>query len=469
MKLRTKIIATSGPSLCTQKDIEAAVLAGVSIIRINGSHGNPKAFQKVATVVRKVEKKLKTPVGLMLDLQGPKLRVGVLDPALQLKRSEVWELSATKKASQDDKIINIAFKGLSKSVSLKGRLFMDDGLIRTTVVKIEKGSVFIRVDHGGELKSRKGINIPYFQGSLPAITEKDKIDLKWGLDHKVDFIALSFVRHPKDLDALRKIVKQHPSKMEPLLIAKIEKPEAVDHLNAIIDKSDGVLIARGDLGIELNLQKVPVIQKQIIDQCRHTKTPVIVATQMLDSMRYKPIPTRAEVSDVAGSIYAGTDAVMLTGETSAGEYPLRTIEMMANIIQEVEDYNIQKLFRKKPEDFSVQNHKEAFMFHVMQLASDISAKAIVMLTKRGTLTQLLSKLHPKRPIYSLAANEVAYRKLTLYWGVFPIETKMKLAPKRIEEGMRFLKRKKIVKTGDRLIFVYWDFKVDNLNMKIVEC
>lgn len=468
MKIRTKIIATSGPSLCTYKDIEAAVKAGVSIIRINCSHGNPTAFTKIVRVVRKVEAKLKVPVGVMLDLQGPKLRVGALDPALSLKKGEIWELSASKKASQSKKVISLGFKGLAKSVKVKGRLFMDDGLIRTTVTKVAAGSVFIRVDHGGELKSRKGVNIPYFQGNLPALTEKDLLDLKWGLNNKVDFIALSFVRHPKDMVALRKIVKQH-DKAQPLLIAKIEKPEAVDKLEEIIAASDGILIARGDLGIELNLQRVPVIQKRIIDQCRHFKKPVIVATQMLDSMRHNPIPTRAEVSDVAGSIYASTDAVMLTGETSAGDYPLRTIEMMANIIQEVEDYNIQKFFRKRPEDFSIESAHEAFMFHVMQLASDISAKAIVMLTKRGTLTQLLSKLHPKRPIYSLAANEVAYRKLSLYWGVYPIEAKMKKSQKRIDEGVTFLRQRKVVKKGDRLIFVYWDFKVDNLNMKIVEC
>jgi len=253
-----------------------------------------------------------------------------------------------------------------------------------------------------------------------------------------------------------------------LVIAKIEKPEAVDDMDEIIEVSDGILVARGDLGIELSFSQVPVVQKQLIEKCRLAKKPVIIATQMLDSMRINPIPTRAEVSDVASAIYAGTDAVMLTGETSIGNHPIQATAMMQKIIRDVENHMIKKDFRKTRRDFHLKDRNEAFMFNVMQLADDIKARVIVILTKKGYLTRLISKLHPKQPVFSLALNQMSYRHMTLFWGIFPINTPMRVVGKRIDHGIRTLKDNKVVKQSDQIIFVYRDYKSDNLNLKVVK-
>ncbi|MCP5463798.1 MAG: pyruvate kinase [Deltaproteobacteria bacterium] len=466
---RTKIICTAGPSVASQSKIENLVKSGMSILRLNCSHGDNKTREEQIARVRKAEKKLGKPIGIMIDLQGPKLRVGDIPKPLMLHSGETWKLGPHLEPSEKHKTIPIGFKKLGLAVSVGGRIYMDDGLIRTQVLKKTVDEVWVKIINGGQLESRKGLNIPYYKGDLPVLSKKDKDDLKWALSQNVDFIALSFVRSANDINMLKKLIDKNIDEHTPLVIAKIEKPEAVENLQEIVKVSDGVLVARGDLGIELSLPRVPVVQKQIIEVCRKEQKPVIVATQMLDSMRYHPIPTRAEVSDVASAIYAGADAVMLTGETSAGKFPIEATKMLNQIAHEVEAHMIQKTFRKMPKDFGLASYRDAFIFNVMQMADDIQAKAIVMLTRRGRLTKVLSKLHPKQPVYSLAANHYYYRRLTLYWGVYPIETNHKLAGKRIKEGVAKLRKKSIVKKGDRLIFVFWDYQSDNLNMKIVEC
>jgi len=398
--IRTKIICTAGPTVDSDDKIEALVRKGTSIIRLNCSHGNYKSRLKHIKSIRRIEKKLDKPIGIMLDLQGPKLRVGDLKQIMYLHSNDVWQLSYGEPANEAKKIISIGFKNLPNAVSVGGRIYMDDGLIRTVVVKKNKKDVWVKILHGGPLDSHKGINIPYYKGKIPILRKKDKDDLIWGLKHGVEFVALSFVRNANDIIKLKKFIKKHSKDHIPLVIAKIEKPEAVTNMDEIIDVSDGILVARGDLGIELSLQKVPVVQKQLIEKCRLKKKPVIIATQMLDSMRLHPIPTRAEVSDVASAIYAGADSLMLTGETSSGKYPILAANMLHNIIKEVEDHMIQKIFRKTPRDFGLTTLYEAFLFNVMQLADDIQAKAIVMLTRRGVLTKIISKFHPKQPIFS---------------------------------------------------------------------
>lgn len=465
---RTKIICTAGPSVASEEKMSELVKNGMSVIRFNCSHGTPSTRLKNLRLVRQVEKKLKKPIGVMVDLQGPKLRVGDLASPLSLESGEVWQLVYNAKSDEDKKIIPHFFKELAAGVSVGDGVFMDDGLISTEVVKKQKDKIWIKIIHGGLLESRKGMNVPFFKGKISAITKKDEEDILWAVQHKVDFIALSFVRRSEDLKKLRQIIAKAKPQRWPLIVAKIEKPEAVECMNDIIGESDAVMIARGDLGIELKPEKVPVVQKQIIEQCRLLKKPVIVATQMLDSMRVHPRPTRAEVSDVASAIYAGTDAVLLTGETSTGKYPIRATSMMNRIIQEVEDHMIEKTYRKMPTDFGLTGYQEAFVFNVMQTADDIDAKAIVILNRRGIMTKVLSKLHPKQPIYSLAMNDMAYRQLNMYWGVFPIEMKSKNTSVRIKVGLDIMKAQHIVQKGDRLLFVYRDFKTDFLNMKIVE-
>lgn len=464
---RTKIICTLGPSVDSEEKIAELVKSGMSVIRLNCSHGDEKTRTSYIQKIRRVEKKLKRPISVMIDLQGPKLRVGILNEPLILRDDEIWQLTSHTDASTKEKIIPLGFSNLAKAVTIGGMIFMDDGLIHARVIKKNHKSVFVKIIHGGVLESRKGINIPYYKGKLAALNKKDRADLLWGLKHQVDLIALSFVRKASDITQLKRIIAKAKISYTPLVIAKIEKPEAVTFMDDIIKESDGILIARGDLGIEFLPEKVPVVQKTLIEHCRALKKPVIVATQMLDSMRLNPLPTRAEVSDVASAIYAGTDAVLLTGETSSGKFPIAATQMMYKIITEVEDHLIQKNFRKTPSDFGITDHKDAFVFNAMQLADDIGAKAIVMLTRTGNLTKNLSKLHPKQSIFSLAMNLTAYRQLNLYWGVFPIEMASKAASDRIESGIKILKNKKVVKTSDRLLFIYRDFKNENLNLKIV--
>ncbi len=468
--IRTKIICTTGPSVDSLDMIEKLAKAGMSLIRINCSHGNTETRNAQIKKIRLVEKKQGRPIGVMLDLQGPKLRIGDLPSPFKLHGDQVWCLSTKQKASEAKRIIPVGFEGLAHAVKVGGRIYMDDGLIHAEVVKIKDGDVWIKLIHGGMLVSRKGLNIPYYKGNLPVLSKKDKADLAWGLRNNVDFVALSFVRNKEDILLLKKTIKKLSRTAEPLVIAKIEKPEAVDNMEEIIQVSDGILVARGDLGIELSPEKVPVVQKQLIERCRHHKKPVIVATQMLDSMRLNPIPTRAEVSDVASAIYAGTDAVLLTGETSSGKYPIEATAMMKKIIREVEDHMVIKIFRKMPRDFGLSGLHESFMFNIMQLADDINAKAIVMLTKQGNLTKIISKLHPRQPVFSLALNQGSYRQLTLFWGIFPIEMPdtIKLIDGRIAFGLKFFNKKQIIKKDDRLIFIYRDYKSENLNMKILK-
>ncbi|MBX7149076.1 pyruvate kinase [bacterium] len=467
--IRTKIICTSGPSVDSPDKMQALVEAGMSLIRINCSHGAIADRQKQLAIIRGVEKKMNIPIGIMADLQGPKLRVAKLAQHLDLHRDEVWKLSPSEKQDQVKKVIPVDYKRIAQAVVPGDMLYMDDGLIQTVVVKKNKADVWVKIIHGGILESRKGINIPNFKAHNPILNSKDKEDLKWALAQKLDFIAVSFVRTVKDIKDVRKFIAQHSSEHVPLVIAKIEKPEAVDNLDGIIKESDGILVARGDLGIELSPERVPVVQKQIIEQCRLLQKPVIVATQMLDSMRYNPRPTRAEVSDVASSIYAGADAVMLTGETSSGKYPIKATQMISKIVSEVETHMELKSFFKRASDFGVSQYWDAFVFNVMTMASDIKAKAIVVLVKNGHITKILSKMHPKQPVYSIAPNPASHRKLTLFWGVYPLEVFHSHLEKRIDGGLAILRKKKVVKKGEKLIFVYRDYKTDNLNLKVMEC
>ncbi|MBI2067077.1 MAG: pyruvate kinase [Deltaproteobacteria bacterium] len=468
---RTKIICTVGPSVDSDKKIAELVRSGMSVARINCSHGDLQSRLRHLKRIRKIEKRLKQSIGIMLDLQGPKLRVGDLPNPYILNAKETWQLAYDKGPDEKQNIIPIPFQGLPKAVVVGQKIYMDDGLIQTEVIRKEGQSVWVRVVYGGVLESRKGINIPHYRGKLPILRKKDRIDLAWGLRHKVDFIALSFVRKPQDIRDLKKVIAQSKTRSLPLVIAKIEKPEAVEQMEGIIEESDGILIARGDLGIELPSERVPVVQKQLIESCRVRKKPVIVATQMLDSMRSSPVPTRAEASDVASAIYAGVDAALLTGETSSGKYPVEACAMMQKIILEVEQHMIQKTFRKTPADFGVTTLEEAFMFNAMQTADDIGARAIVLSTRQGTLTKVISKMHPKQPIFSLAATPTAYRQLNLYWGVFPINMTHGKADRRIVAGLSILKKKGTVQKGDRLIFLYREHlrghRNITLNLKIV--
>lgn len=463
---RTKIIATAGPSVDSVEKITSLVNKGMSVLRINCSHGNPAAWENTLKIVRQVERETGKPIGIMADLQGPKLRVGDLPEPLVLKAGDTWQLGQNAKPDSKKHIIPVKFN-LSAAVAVGDHVFIEDGLIQTRVTGKTKDGVLVKIIHGGVLESRKGINIPFYKGELAALGKKDLADLKWALSNNVDFVALSFVRQASDILNLKKIIAKAKPDTTPLVIAKIEKPEAVERLEAIIQASDGVIVARGDLGIELAPEKVPVVQKRIIEMCRYFGVPVIVATQMLDSMRHNPIPTRAEASDVASAIYAGADVVMLTGETSSGKHPIQAVDMMSRIVSEVENHMILKNYRKTPGDFGISSPEHAFGFNIVQMADDVGAKAIVVLNRSGVLTRKISKIHPKQPVFSLSVNETTYRQLSLFWGVFPIDMSQRETENRVQKAVEILKKKRVVSNGDCIIFVYRTFKAQDLNVRLV--
>ncbi len=465
---RTKIICTAGPSVDTPAQIEALVKNGMSVFRINCSHGTHAQYDRILKIVRGVEKKLGQTIAIMIDLQGPKLRVGDLPQPFTLRAGETWTLSGKGIADEKKKIIPIKIPDFAQSVAVGGKIFMDDGLIEVEVAKKLSDAITVKVLHGGHLNSRKGMNIPFYRGKLSAITAKDRADLVWGLGQNVDIVALSFVREAKDIVELKRLIGKRPTDRMPLTFAKIEKPEAVDNLEAIMLESDGILVARGDLGIELQQEKVPVVQKLIIEMCRKHKKPNIVATQMLDSMRFNPIPTRAEVSDVANTIFSAADAVLLTGETSSGKYPIEACATMNRIIGEVEGFLSGRSIIKRESDFNLSEYQETFLFHAIQMADKIDVRAIVMLTKQGQLIKVASKFHPKQPIYAMAPTMDLARKLAIYWGVHPISLGQKLVEARMKAGTAMLKSQKVVKKGDRLLFIYRDYKSDDLNLKVTE-
>jgi len=464
---RTKIICTAGPSVDSREQIEKLVLNGLSVFRINCSHGSYDKYEKALHILRSIEKKLHKTIAVMIDLQGPKLRIGDLPYPFTLNKGEHWTLSTVDGANEAKKVLPVKIKDFSQSVALGGRIFIDDGLIEVQVVKKHPTAVTVKVIQGGGLSSRKGMNIPFYRGKLSAISAKDRNDLKWGLKQGVDMVALSFVRQAKDIEDLKKLIGKKSHEKRPLIFAKIEKPEALENLDAIIEASDGILVARGDLGIELQQEKVPVAQKYIIERCRKFKKPNIVATQMLDSMRFNPIPTRAEVSDVANTIFSAADAVLLTGETSSGKYPIEACATMNRIIGEVEGYLSQRTFIKNPADFDLKENDELFLFHAIQMADKMNIKAIVMLTKQGRLIKVASKFHPKQPIYCLTPSQELARKLSIFWGVHPLYLPHHKIEDRILSGQKILLNKKYIQKNDRLLFIYRDLKTTDLNLKIV--
>ena len=331
---RTKIVCTIGPSSNSEEAIERLLLSGMNVARLNFSHGSHEDHEKVISYIRKAARKYKYSIPVLMDLQGPKIRVGKMkDDAQFLEKGALIELTSEDVVG-DTHIIPIDYKSLAKDAKVGDMILLDDGLLEFEIVGKHKSSIQAKVIVGGMLKSRKGVNLPNVKTSIPAMTEKDLSDLQFGIEQDVDLIALSFVRSAKDVRDIISKVRLAGSQAQ--IIAKIEKPEAVELIDEIIEEADGIMVARGDLGIEIANERVPLVQKQIIEKCRLAGKPVITATQMLDSMIHNPRPTRAESSDVANAVLDGTDAVMLSGETAAGAYPFEAVAVMDKICRSVE-------------------------------------------------------------------------------------------------------------------------------------
>ena len=441
----TKIIATIGPASQDPKTIRGLIEAGTNVFRINCSHSDFETTSKVIKIIRTHSEKLKKEIGVLLDLQGPKIRVGKLKQGLIHLRENKKVILTTENILGDEERFHIAnFEELINTLKSPHRVLLDDGLIELRVIKrLSKNNLQCKVVYGGDLKDGKGVNCPDSDlKNITPLTDKDIKDLKHGLACGVEYVALSFVRSAMDVIKL----KSHlPKKSIVKIIAKIEKPQALNDLDNILKVSDGIMVARGDLGVELSYEKLPSIQKQIIEKANETNVLVITATQMLESMINSPKPTRAEVSDVANAIFDGTDAIMLSGETAAGKYPVLSVEAMHKIAKEAE--TVTPHYRH-----DVKTLQENLARCACDVAERVKATAIATFTLSGNTAKLISKQRPSVKVIALTQNKVVSRQLSLCWGITPIllvdvydtETMMKLVEKT-------LLKNRLIKKGDIII------------------
>ena len=446
---RAKIVATLGPATDAPGMLEWLLLAGVDIVRLNFSHGNQAQHAERIRRIRNAAERLGQPVAILQDLQGPKIRTGSLVGGRAVELHSGTELViTTHPVKGTPERVSTTYPALPRDCRPGDTLLLNDGRIRLTVLESRSDEVRTQVVDGGLLGENKGINLPGVAVSAPAVTEKDKEDLAFGLEQGVDYVALSFVREAADLHLARAVMEQHGRTVP--LIAKLEKPQAITHLDAILAASNGVMVARGDLGVELAPEEVPPLQKTIIRKANRRGIPVITATQMLESMIQEPTPTRAEASDVANSVWDGTDAVMLSAETAAGAFPVEAVEMMHRIIVRAEATTV----REEVEDRHRMSQARAISYAARSLAEDLQVAAIAAFTRTGRTAHLLSQYRPRVPIYAFTQNPTVYRRLALYWGVTPVLGKLPThSEELIEEMEKTLLARSAVAGGDLLVMV----------------
>jgi pyruvate kinase len=418
MTIRTKIVATIGPASNSHEMLMKLAGAGMNVARLNFSHGNYEAHSEAIRNIRSVSRVLNRPVGILLDLQGPKIRVGKLENGgpVRLKRNADFAITSISMAGTA-RMVSSTYQNLTSDVQPGDTILLDDGLIRLQVESKTGDTVNCKVINGGMLKENKGINLPGVKVSAPSLTEKDIRDVNFGIKNGVDYFALSFVRRAEDLMAIKAIMKKQGVAIP--VIAKIEKPEAVENLEAILDVADGIMVARGDLGVEMQPELVPIIQKKIISATVRKNKPVITATQMLESMTVHPIPTRAEASDVANAIFDGTDAVMLSGETASGKYPVKAVQMMVKIAQVAEDSPFLKVNVLHDSD-PVDPVTHAVARNAVNILQEVHARCIIAFSVSGSTSKQISKQRPSKPVYAFTSRMDTYNRLSLLWGITPM-------------------------------------------------
>ncbi|MCX6080094.1 MAG: pyruvate kinase [Chloroflexi bacterium] len=421
MERRAKIVATIGPASMEAEMLESLILAGMNVARLNFSHGTHAEHAARITCIRELAEKLGKPVGILQDLQGPKIRVGTLDPALDLVDGEIVTLHAENAAppQNQEKAIPVAFAELFDCATVGDKILLDDGHVGLQVIETAKLFLRAKVLVGGHLTSHKGINLPGVRLTIPGFTDKDRADLAFGLSQNVDFVAISFVRSAQDVLAVRNAMEALDEEgAHPLVIAKLEKPEALDNLDAILDVTDGVMVARGDLGVEMSPERVPIAQKRIIQAANQHGKIVITATQMLDSMIVNPLPTRAEASDVANAIFDGTDAVMLSGETASGAFPLESVQMMDRIVRSAE-MSFQDWGHYNSPSIETGDDAASMTRAARELAHDLNVAAIAVFTHTGRTALLMSKARARVPIMAFTPTRTTFGRMALLWGVLP--------------------------------------------------
>ncbi len=445
---RTKIVATIGPATESVHQITELVKAGASTFRLNFSHGDHLEHAERIKTIRKVSKDLGIHIGILQDLQGPKIRLGRFKQGpVKIEKGKKFILTS-KTIDCTNQIANVTYENLALEVNKGNRILLDDGRVEMVVEKVdkEKEELHCLITVGGVLSNNKGVNFPDVQLSIRALTEKDRNDLAFGLKEGVDWVALSFVRNPSDLIEIKELIKNHGFNVP--VIAKIEKFEAIDQIDSVLKLCDGVMVARGDLGVEMPAEEVPLLQKQLIKKANSLGIPIITATQMLDSMASSPRPTRAEVSDVANAILDGTDAVMLSNETAVGDYPVEAVSTMATIAKRIErDYPQKALESHLPS--TVPN---AISAAVSSIARQINAAAILPLTKSGATANNVSKFRPATPVLAVTNEQSVARRLQLVWGVTPLLIENQTTTsKTFDDAMNLAKEMNLLKQGDIVV------------------
>ncbi len=412
---RAKIVCTIGPATSSSERIKDLMRRGMDVARLNCSHSSHKDLEKMVKNIRAASEELHRPVAILLDLQGPKIRIGNFpNGPVEVKAGDALTITTEEDEPCTKNRVSTTYQQLVDDVQIGDRILIDDGNVELKVTRKQGKEVETEVIFGGVLSNHKGMNLPGVRTSIPSLTEKDREDLVAGLNLDVDYVALSFVRYPSDVREVQQIIHSH-LKNTPV-IAKIEKPEAVKNIDDIIAVADGVMIARGDMAVEISPQAVPSAQKRIVHKCNVAGIPVIVATQMLESMIENPRPTRAEASDVANAVFDGADALMLSAETASGQYPIQTIKVMTDIIKQAER-DRESLNVRKPEHPPIISIPDAIELAAADIAVHTSAKAIVCITNSGRAAQALSKFRPKSPIFAITDRPEVLQKLALIWGV----------------------------------------------------
>ncbi len=441
-----------GPNANDENLMRNLVKNGMNIARFNFSHGDYEEHKFRMDMLKKIREEEKLPVAILLDTKGPEIRTGVLKDGKKVILQEGAEFTLTSEdIVGDEHKVSITYSGLTEDVMPGRKILIDDGLIEMEVVKITENDIVCKVINGGELGEKKGINVPNVPVRLPAITEKDREDIKFGVSQGIDFIAASFVRNAECIIEIRSWLRECNAPYIPI-IAKIENAEGIRNIDEIIRCADGVMVARGDMGVEIPAQEVPYIQKEIIKKCNDNFKPVITATQMLDSMIRNPRPTRAEVTDVANAVYDGTDAVMLSGETAQGKYPVEALKMMVQIVENTESHLDYDVLLKKAQQHRRQSISSAIGFSTVATADNLDAKCIVAPTMSGATAKVVSKFKPKADVIGVSPDEATLRRMQIYWGVRPLKSiPLKSMEDVCENALEMVKAKQYVEPGDIVV------------------
>lgn len=445
---RTKIVCTIGPASESVETLIGMVKAGMNVARLNFSHGNHEEHLQRIEAIKHVRRELEEPIAIMLDTKGPEIRLGTLKKECYTLESGNRFTLTTRQIEGDDQVASVSYEGLARDVTKGTQILIDDGLIELVVLEVDDTEIHTQVLNSGEIKTHKGVNVPNAKINLPALTEKDVGDLLFGIENEVDFVAASFIRKAEDINGIRKVLEENGGEGIKI-IAKIESREGVDNLAEILKVSDGVMVARGDLGVQLKPQEIPLIQKEMIRMSNEVGKPVITATQMLDSMTRNPRATRAEVTDVANAVLDGSDAVMLSGETAAGKYPVLAVQTMADIATSVEKADFRKQFTPEFNELSTTN---AISQATCEVAEQLGASAIVTATVSGATARAVSKFRPHLPIIAVTTTERVRRQLALTWGVIPMLTRITDNTDEVFERTVFSSMASgVVKEGDLIV------------------